>query len=349
MTQKKESLRGRTLEEIRAVVTAYGEPAYRAQQIREALFHPGYRSWNDCRVLPLPLRELLIRDYPFTSLTIDRIYRSSDDTVKYVFMTGDGQRVETVFIPQNNRRTVCLSTQVGCKYSCSFCMSGSRGFIRDLTAAEIVDQVYGVSHETGERVTNVVFMGMGEPFDNYEAFIRALRTIQDEKGYGIGARHITVSTVGIAGGIERFAREGLDQIKLAVSLHAVDDVTRSHLMPANWQYPLTLLLDTLKKNRSAFKRAITFEYVLLNGLNDAPENARTLARYAHEIRAKINLIWYNATPATAAAGLAPSSPEAAQAFEAVLKECGALYTVRHSGGADIAAACGQLSCGENDI
>jgi 23S rRNA (adenine2503-C2)-methyltransferase len=268
-------------------------------------------------------------------------------TTKYLFATHDGHTLETVLIKSKERITVCLSTQIGCRFGCVFCMSGSKGFIRDLDASEIVDQVYLVSHYTGLTVTNIVVMGMGEPFDNYDETIKAVRVCHSEKGFNLGSRHITISTAGVPEGIARLAREDLGQIKLAISLHAPTQALRARLMPISRNHTLDVLVEKILKNREAFKRSITLEYVLLAGINDGPAEARALAALAKKIKAKVNLIPYNTNTGLQFEDtvLKGASLRKTKEFEAVLNDHKVICTVRKSTGGDIAAACGQLSCG----
>jgi len=257
--------------------------------------------------------------------------------------------IESVLITSGKRRTACLSTQIGCKFGCIFCMSGSNGFVRNCDTSEIIDQLYIMQHDLGKPLTNVVVMGMGEPFDNYDELMRALRIMNSTDGFHIGARHITISTVGLPQKIDQFAREGMDQMKLAISLHAARDTLRSEIMPANKQYPLETLIEALLKNRNAFKRRITFEYVLLSTINDTPEDAKALAQLARQVKAKINLIPFNKIEKSTKDDcvLQPSSHKRVQEFIQTLQKHNVLFTIRKSSGGDVAAACGQLSCKNN--
>jgi 23S rRNA (adenine2503-C2)-methyltransferase len=346
--KKRISLRGYESDEIAALIEAWGEPRYRAQQVCDFLFSPKYTSYDQCSALPKSLLVKMAGAYAFVSLMKKGEATALDrQTTKYLFATHDGHTLETVLIKSKERITVCLSTQIGCRFGCVFCMSGSKGFIRDLDASEIVDQIYLVSHYTGLTVTNIVVMGMGEPFDNYDETIKAVRVCHSAEGFNLGARHITLSTAGVPDGIARLAREGLDQIKLAISLHAPTQALRARLMPISRKYTLEALVEQILKNREAFKRSITLEYVLLSGINDGPAEAAALAGLAKKIKAKVNLIPYNKNTGLEFEGavLKGSSLNKTKEFEAVLNDHKVICTVRKSTGGDIAAACGQLSCG----
>lgn len=346
MVQKRISLRGYTTHELQEVVCACQEKPYRAKQIADFLFNIHIGSFGGFSSVPKNLLEYLQEQFVFSSLCVRERHVASDRTVKYLLETHDGNTVEAVLIPSQRRLTACLSTQVGCKYRCAFCVSGSKGFVRNLDASEIVDQLYCMQHAEKKPVTNIVMMGMGEPFDNYDEMIHAVRIMNSAEGYNIGARHITISTVGLPDGIKRFAKEGMDQIKLAISLHAPYDALRSDLMPVNEAYPMEELIETLKEVRGAFKRYITLEYVLLDQINDTPANAEALTRIARQVQAKINVIIYNRAIDNEMIGRAfqPSSDERVAAFTKALDQAGALFTIRRSGGGDINAACGQLRC-----
>jgi len=348
MVTKRLSLRGYDQEELHTITETYGQPKYRTKQLCDFLFNPLAQSWDAFSSLPASFRTCLSENYAFSSLTLTDCPKAGKaDTVKYGFQTHDNKHIESVLIKSKKRRTVCVSTQVGCKWGCAFCMSGSRGFVRNLDASEIVDQVFMIAQDCGERISNIVIMGMGEPMDNYDEVVHAIHILNASWGMAIGARHITLSTVGIVSGLERFAAEGLDQIKVAISLHAPNDELRDQLMPVNKQFPLEALQQTIMKHRKAFKRYLTIEYILLHAVNDYPQQAHELAAFARTIKAKVNLIVYNDTGMSARDGkrFTGSSQERIKAFCRVLEEDGAIWTMRKSGGSTINAACGQLSCG----
>jgi len=345
--EKRTSLRGYTSSELSALVENWGERSYRARQISDFLFSPQYSAFDEWKTLPKTLLSKIAASFAFISLTKQNAITSRDhQTTKYLFATHDNHMIETVLIRSKDRVTTCLSTQIGCRFGCVFCISGRKGFVRNLDASEIVDQVYLVAHHMGLTITNIVVMGMGEPFDNYDETIKAVRICHSDRGFGIGARHITISTAGIPAGIERLAHEDLDQIKLAVSLHAPTQMLREKLMPISRVYPLEALVEQILKYREAFKRRLTLEYVLLHDVNDGIAEARTLATLAKKIKAKVNLIPYNMNINSEFEdrALKGSSPKRIKAFENVLTGHKVICTVRRSSGGDISAACGQLSC-----
>jgi 23S rRNA (adenine2503-C2)-methyltransferase len=271
---------------------------------------------------------------------------SQDTTRKFLFRLNDESLIETVLIPaspalygsRSDRRTICISTQVGCAYGCKFCASGLEGFSRNLKPNEIVDQIIAVERESREKVDNIVFMGMGEPLANFENVMSAIRIINASWGLGIGARHITVSTSGLAPQVQKLADEPL-QIRLAISLHGATDEVRNQIMPINRRYNIETLLGACDYYVSRKKQRLTFEYILIAGLNDADEQARLLARHAKRLSAKVNLIPYNTVH-----GLPWSRPsqDRQEKFLSVLRERGIAATLRREKGHDIDAACGQL-------
>lgn len=274
-----------------------------------------------------------------------RLESCRDHSVKYLLKTSDGNFIETVLIPQGGRKTQCLSTQIGCKMGCLFCASGQGGFVRNLSCGEILDQIAFVAKDTGSLPTNLVYMGMGEPFDNYDAVVKSIRIANASWGFGIGQRRITVSTVGIVPGIRRFSEEGLNQIKLAVSLHSPDDAVRTRLIPANRKYNIPEILKALEEAEDKFKRQITFEYLLAGEVTDRDEDAVELAGIAKMIHAKVNLIPCNSVLKE----FRPPAERRILEFQKVLEKEGIRVTVRRSAGQDIAAACGQLRLQEGSV
>ncbi len=330
--------------ELEAILGAMGERGYRARQVFRWLHQRSATTFGAMTDLPKPLRERLQRELLLTSLTTDLAQRSSDGTVKYRFRTTDGRFIESVYMPEDARRTLCVSSQVGCAMGCAFCMTGTMGLSRHLTAGEIVDQVHRVNAalfaegEPGPRpLTNLVFMGMGEPLHNYENLKRALGLLQDEDGPHFSHRHLTVSTSGLVPAMERLGAE--TEVKLAVSLNATTDALRDRLMPVNRKYPLAALLDACRRFPTRQGRRITFEYVMLKDLNDSLEDASRLAALVQGIQAKVNLIPYNQNP-----GLPFESapPERVAAFHELLVARNIAAITRKNRGRDIAAACGQL-------
>jgi 23S rRNA (adenine2503-C2)-methyltransferase len=296
--------------------------------------------------LPQALRERLAGEFSFADLETVRVLGSADTTRKFLFRLNDGNLIESVLIPaspasygeRSDRRTICVSTQVGCAYGCKFCASGLDGFSRNLDASEIVQQLLALEKATGERIDNVVFMGMGEPLANLANVVRAIRIINAPWGLEIGARHITVSTSGLAPQIRKLADEPL-QSRLAISLHGATDEVRNKIMPVNRKYDLTTLLAACDYYASRKKQRVYFEYILIAGINDAEEQAHLLAGHARRLGARVNLIPYNKVE-----GLEWSRPsrEIQERFLSVVRNYGVVATLRREKGHDIEAACGQL-------
>ncbi len=349
---------GMTREEIHAWLAQRGHKPYRADQLIEWVYDKGAASWDEMSNLPKPLRQWLADNAELRHASVAADAIAEDGTRKLLLRFPDGASVETVWIPSPRRHTVCVSSQVGCPVGCRFCASGLDGVVRNLSAAEIVEQALlirgliragsaavatqaadGPEVERGpERLTNIVLMGMGEPLANYRNVIKAVRIMNAPWGLGVGARKITISTVGLARQIRDLAREEL-QVNLSLSLHAPDDELRRALIPWRQDVPIAELLDACHEYFRLTGREITLEYVLLEGLNDRPEHARKLAVIARRIRANVNLLRYNPVP-----GLPFRRPsaEAAFAFQALLREQRVNVHVRTSRGSDVQAACGQL-------
>jgi 23S rRNA (adenine2503-C2)-methyltransferase len=329
-----------------SLMTECGQPNYRAAQILEWLFQKRIRSWEEMKNLPAPLRETLAAKFPPHLLQSIRETGSRDTTRKFLFRLHDGQLIESVLIPASpalygdasDRRTICVSSQVGCAYGCKFCASGLDGLKRNLTAGEIVDQFLQVEALSGEKINNIVFMGMGEPMANYENLIRAIGILNASWGVGIGARHMTVSTSGLVPRIRDLAAQPL-QVRLAISFHGATDDVRSLIMPVNRKYPVEELLSACEDYVRSKKQKITFEYILIRDINDSPEQARLLARQARRVGAKVNLIPYNTVE-----GLEWERPaeDRQEEFLDILRRAGTDATLRREKGHDIAAACGQL-------
>jgi len=311
------------------------EPAYRTTQIVPRLWQRPVSTWDQATDLPAELRGALAGAFPLRRLGLSARQRSSDGTEKYLWDLGDGEAIESVLIPEGKRRTLCISSQVGCALGCVFCATGQMGFRRNLTAAEIAAQVREVILlDPLLTPSNVVFMGMGEPLLNWDAVDAALTILNHPEGLGIGARHITVSTVGILPGLARLARRP-EQFRLAVSLHAPTPELRHELMPIEKKYRLAEVLAALGQ----FRRRVTLEYVLIGGKNDALEHADRLAQLARPLGALVNLLPLHPGGAP---GLTPSTRVQMVAFERRLKRHGVEAVLRRSGGLDISAACGQL-------
>ena len=330
------------LDELRGIA----EPSYRADQITNWLYQKRVHSFAEMTDLPQALRMQLADNFSFDNIATLRVLGSKDTTQKFLFRLRDGNLIESVLIPASpalygspsDRRTICISTQVGCAYGCKFCASGLDGWKRNLRADEIVNQIMMVEEASGERIDNIVFMGMGEPLANYDNLMRAIQIINAPWGIGIGARHITISTSGLVPQIRQLADQPL-QIRLAVSLHGASDDVRSRIMPINRKYNLSALLDACRYFTSRKKQRITFEFILIAQVNDSDEQARQLAKHARALEAKVNLIPYNKVE-----GLDWTQPSSdrQKKFLAVLRAADVRGTLRREKGDDIAAACGQL-------
>ena len=334
------------LEELQERLLAGGEPSFRAEQITDWLYQTRVNSFDQMTNLPLQLRQKLAAEFVCSRIEAVRALGSQDTTQKFLFRLTDGNLIESVLIPaspalygqRSDRRTICISTQVGCAYGCKFCASGLEGFSRNLHANEIVDQVIAVEQQSGERIDNIVFMGMGEPLANYDNLMPAIRIINAPWGIGIGARHITVSTSGLAPQIRKLADQPL-QIRLAISLHGASDEVRNQIMPINRRYNLQTLLAAGEYYTARKNQRLTFEYILIAGINDAEEQAHLLSKHAGRLGAKVNLIPYNTVE-----GLQWSRPPRPQQekFLSILRKHGIAATLRREKGHDIEAACGQL-------
>lgn len=343
-------LKGLTLEEFEAFARGLGEPAYRGRQLARWVYQGGAVSFAEMTDLPSALRSRLAEAARLTALTpLTSVRADAGDTVKYLVQLDDGATVETVFMRYDDgRRSVCISTQVGCGMGCTFCATGLAGLTRSLAAAEIIDQVLLVQREQGTRVTNVVFMGMGEPLANYAPTLRALRVMNAPYGLGVGMRHLTVSTVGLVPQIRMLAQERL-QLTLAVSLHAPDDELRSTLVPINRRWPISELLAASADYVRQTGRRVSFEYVLLEGVNDRSEQGarlgRLLAEHATVAGETPTAAWHvNLIPWNPVYGMQYRRParERVEAFLRELDRHGVPATVRLERGIEIDAACGQL-------
>ena len=319
---------------LREFMNTQGLPGYRAAQVTQHLWKSPRESFEAMQELPRDLRETLDRHFEIPRLGTSARQLSTDGTEKFLFRLHDGEHIETVAIPEGSRLTLCISSQAGCALQCSFCATGAMGFSRNLSVHEIAGQVREVVLLTGRVPTNIVFMGMGEPLMNWKAVDPTLTILNDEMGLGIGARHITVSTVGVLPGIVALG-ERREQFRLAISIHAPTDALRRTLMPINTKYPLAQVIEAAR----VFDRRVTFEYVMLHGVNDAPEHAHQLAALAKRCKAFVNLI-----PLHAGGGgsFEATTPQAIAAFARLIRGQGVEVAIRKSRGKDIAAACGQL-------
>lgn len=322
----------------------WGQPAYRARQVRAWLYERGAARVEEMTDLPKGLRERLAERTTVGSLSLTSEQRSADGTIKRLYRLVDGPLVESVLMPYDDgRRTACISTQAGCAMGCVFCATGQRGFTRHLSATEIVEQALRFARDlrsADERLSNVVLMGMGEPFHNYEASITAIRRLIAD--LGIGARHITVSTVGLVPQIRRFAHEGL-QVRLAISLHAATDEARAKLLPVNKRYPIAEVIEACRDYIAISGRRVTFEWALIAGQNDDEATARTLGSRLQGLDALVNLIPLNPTRGYAGS---PTPLPAVERFVTILRQHGVEATVRVRRGIDIDAGCGQLAARE---
>lgn len=334
------------LSELEDELRELGQPLYRAGQVTVWLYKKRVDAIEEMTDLPQPLRTRLAEKFSCNKPEVVRVLGARDTTRKFLFRLADGNLIESVLISasralygeKSDRHTICISTQVGCAYGCKFCASGLEGFSRNLYANEIIDQIIGIECASGERIDNIVFMGMGEPLANFENVIRAIRIINAPWGLGIGARHITLSTSGLAPQIKKLADEPL-QIRLAVSLHGATDDVRNRIMPINRRYNIEKLLSACDYYAAHKKQRLTFEYILIAGVNDTDDQAHLLSRHAHRLSAKVNLIPYNTVE-----GLAWSRPSRnrQEKFLSILRAEGTPVTLRHEKGHDIDAACGQL-------
>ena len=323
-------------DELRLKITELGLPAYRAKQIYEWLTR-GCRDFSEMSNLPKNLRETLASEFSLIAPVLLRKQVSKDDgTEKYLWGLADGNSVETVFMRYRYGNSVCISSQVGCRQGCCFCASTIGGLVRNLTAGEMLDEVLFTEKEAGDRISNIVLMGIGEPMDNLDNVLRFLHNVSSPEGRNIGLRHITVSTCGLPDGIDRLAEENLP-ITLSLSLHAPEDVLRSKLMPSN--RGIDTVLEACRRYQDRTGRRISFEYSMIRDTNDSPEQAQKLSDLAKRLGAHVNLIPLNYVEER---GLQPSLGATIRSFQTILEQNGVAVTVRRRLGSDIDASCGQL-------
>jgi 23S rRNA (adenine2503-C2)-methyltransferase len=342
-----------SFEELGNWFIEYQEKPYRTQQVFSWLYQEAISDFDEMTDLSIKLRKQLKDNFELDCLSHrdKRLVSDIDKTEKYLLRLKDGYSIETVVMPYQRRCTICLSSQVGCRFHCVFCASGKRGLMRNLSAGEILEQVV-IAKREGHNVTHIVFMGMGEPLDNFDNVIRAIKIFNHPDAFCIGARRITISTSGIPEGIDKLISLNL-QIELSVSLHSAIDEVRCRLMPINKKYPLSVLMQTLKEYIQKTNRQITFEYVLIDGVNSSAQDALLLAKLLQGVNCKVNLIPFNVSnvvsrhPQSRLGGTVgqyqPVSFIQAKRFQDKLKASGVKTTIRHSRGADIQAACGQLT------
>jgi len=328
-----------TLKELEKAVVESGMPRYRAAQIFSWIYCKGARGFEDMHNIPKDIRDRMDSRYSIAALELSDRRGPSDNTEKFLFKLSDGNFVETVLIYSGKRETLCLSTQVGCKYACSFCASGKKGFTRDLRPSEILNQILYIKSVLKHEITNYVFMGMGEPLDNYDNLAKSIKIMNDPRGLAIGARRITVSTCGIVSGIRKLKNLGI-QINLSVSLHAANDILRSELMPINRRYPLKELISACKDFLDQNGRMITLEYILIKGKNDSLKDIDELSKIADKLKAKVNIIACMRVPQS---DFVSPDTEEIKTFIERLKRRRVNAILRGSRGGDINAACGQLA------
>jgi len=334
----KEHLKSMTQPELSQVLKELGQPAFRAKQIYTWL-HKGIKSYEQMTNLPKTLRDTLQEKYPLNIPQVVRKQESAKDgTIKYLWELSDGNCVETVLMRYHYGNTVCISTEVGCRMGCAFCASTLGGLVRRLEPYEMLDQVLFTQVDSGLPISHIVLMGIGEPLDNFDNVMRFLELVNSDDGMNISMRHISLSTCGLVPGIDRLAEEKL-QLTLSVSLHAPTDEIRNTIMPVNKAYPTEELLQACRRYYKKTGRRISFEYAMINGVNDTPEAAKTLLKRLKGLPAHMNLIPLNHVEESP---LKPSTRQAVQTFQSILEEGGIPATVRRTLGSDIDASCGQL-------
>ncbi|NQT01126.1 MAG: 23S rRNA (adenine(2503)-C(2))-methyltransferase RlmN [Planctomycetes bacterium] len=338
-------LKDKTLKELEQIIAGLGQKKYLAKYIFKFIHAGDAAEISQITPLSKTFREKFIEHgYYISQLNILNKLTDKDGTVKYVFGLDDGNRIETVLLLDGKRRTLCVSTQAGCKMGCLFCATGKIKFRRNLTAGEIVDQINIVQKDSG-RISNIVYMGMGEPLENYDSVVKSVKILNDPAGRNIGIRHITVSTCGLVPAIKKLAYEKLHP-RLAISLNAPTDDLRTRLMPINTKYPIAKLLDAVKIYQLKVKERVTFEYVMIKGLNDSLLHARLLVKLLRGIKCNVNLIEYNPHGGCKFKG---SGLEKISRFAEVIEEAGIENTIRLKKGSSIFAACGQLGANLNNV
>ncbi len=331
------NIRDFTLQELEEELILIGEKKFRAKQIFAWLFR-SVKSFDEMTDLSKELITKLKENYVLNLIELADFKKSKDGTIKYLFKLNDGSKIESVLMEYKYGYTACVSNQVGCKMGCNFCASARIGFIRNLTPGEIISQILKIEEYSGEKISNVVFMGIGEPFDNYDNIMNSIRIMNDPKGLNIGARHISVSTCGIIEKIKQFADENL-QCNLCISLHSSRDEVRSDMMPINNKYCIKEVIDACKIYIQKTNRRVTFEYAMVDGINDSLDDAVHLAKLLHGILCHVNLIPINKIKD---GKYEKTSIEKMMAFRDLLNEKGIVATIRRELGSDISAACGQL-------
>ncbi len=337
-------LKNKTLPELEKILNDLNEPKYISKVIFAWIHKKDQSDINKFSNISKELRQkFLENDFYASCLKLVKKLEDKDGTLKYLFELSDGKKIESVLLTDKERKTICLSSQVGCKWGCAFCVTGKMNFIRNLTAAEIVDQVSQIEKNIGEKINNLVYMGMGEPLDNYDNVLKSIRILNDPQGKNIGARHISISTCGIIPGIIQLAKEPM-QLRLAVSLHANTDNLRGQIMKVNHKYPLDELVKALRDYQQKTKRRITFEYLMLDGVNDTRQHARGILNLLNGIQCHINLIEFNDYPGST---YKASPKKTIKEFAWIIADRGFEVTIRYKKGREINAACGQLGARTN--
>jgi len=326
-----------TFTELQTIVEKLGVKSYRAKQLFQGVYKRGVLDFHAMENLPKALRATLSEEFFFVLPDVTEIVHSEDGSIKFGLLLDTGHVVETVLMPEKGRNTLCISTQIGCKMACQFCVTGQIGFVRDLSAAEIIGQLMAVkSYVRNRRITNIVFMGMGEPLDNLENLATVLDVIQDPFGLDFSYRRVTVSTVGLLDGLRSIAPK---KAQIAISLNAATEAARTELMPISRIYPLRDIVAYVRNLKNLGRQRVTFEYVMIKGVNDSPEDARALTRLLAGVRCKINLIPYNSSPYTK---FQTPDEEAVNQFHRILLKEHFTTLVRESHARDIGGGCGQL-------
>ena len=337
---EKRRLLGMTLAELKEVTTEAGLPGYAAKQLADWLYKKKVTSISEMTNIAIAKRSVLEEKFEVGAVSPVDFMKSVDGTVKYLYSTQQGRFVESVYIPTEDRATLCVSSQVGCKMNCLFCMTGKQGFAANLTANEIINQIQSLPGS--ETLTNIVFMGMGEPLDNVDEVFKALEILTSAYGYGWSPKRITLSTIGVIKGLKRFLEES--DCHLAVSLHSPYSEERLSLMPVEKAFPVSEIIQLIRQYDFAHQRRVSFEYIVFNNLNDTPQHAKALACLLSGIPCRVNLIRFHAIPDVS---LQSSDLSKIEAFRDLLNAKGIVATIRASRGEDIFAACGMLSTAKN--
>lgn len=333
-------LLGMTIDELREVATEFGMAPFAAKQLADWIYKKRVQSIDEMTNLSLALRTRLTEHFIVGAEAPSESTESVDGTIKYLFQTHGGKFVETVYIPTNERATLCVSSQVGCKMNCLFCMTGKQGFGGNLTSNEIMNQIQSVPEN--EELTNLVFMGMGEPLDNFDELLKVIRILTEKWGYAWSPKRITVSSIGLLPGLKRLLDE--TDVQVAISLHATNSAERLEIMPVEKAYPMKAVLELLSKYDFAHQRRLSFEYIAFEGVNDTPKHAEELVRLLKGADCRVNLIRFHAIPDVE---LKSSSNQTMEQFRDYLNARGVTCTIRSSRGEDILAACGMLSTEKN--